>query len=244
MAPTDSAAFAQNPVVEVLHDFFDMVTPVAWAGVAVLVVLIVVRRAPDRRAVRGAAGLAVIAAIWVAEVAYMTNDGFSGNARYLIMPAAIVCLLGGLGIGWLVAAVPRVRSATGPAAAGLAVLAALAMGLPAAVDLPAAVRSVTYQSRLNDGVGPAIERAGGAAALRRCGTPYTGPFQVPVVAWHLGLHTNQVTSLHPAVVPAVVFRVANARGRPPVPSLDSLGGEAGVRTVSIAHGWRIVERCR
>src|SRR6476619_7178 len=36
----DSAAFADNPVVEVLHDFFNMITPVAWAGLAVLVVLV------------------------------------------------------------------------------------------------------------------------------------------------------------------------------------------------------------
>jgi hypothetical protein len=92
-------------------------------------------------------------------------------------------------------------------------------------------------------VGPAIDRAGGPAALRRCGAPYTGPFQVPVVAWHLRLHTGQVTSLRPPAAPAVVFRSANARGGAPAPALDSLGGEAGVRTVSVAKGWRIVERC-
>ena len=239
----DSAAFADNPVVEVLHDFVKMVTPVAWAGLAVLVVLVVVRRVPDRRVVRPVAVLGALGVIWVAEVAYMTNDGFSGNARYLIMPAALVCLLGGLGLGWLVAALPRLRAARGPGATALVAFAALAVGVPTAVGLPDAIRGVTYQSRLTDGVGPAIDRAGGAAALRRCGAPYTGPFQVPVVAWHLRLHTGQVTSLRPAVAPAVVFRSANAPGGVPTPALDSLGGEAGVRTVAIAHGWRIVERC-
>jgi len=128
-------------------------------------------------------------------------------------------------------------------APALTVMLALAVGVPTAVDLPKAIQGVTYQSRLTDGVGPAIDQAGGPAALRRCGAPYTGPFQVPVVAWHLRLHTGQVTSLRPAVAPAVVFRSANARGGAPAPALDSLGGEAGVRTVSIAHGWRIVERC-
>lgn len=242
----DSAAFADNPVVEVLRDFANMVTPVVWAGVAALVVIVVASRGtsrPPRREVRAATALAAIGVVWVAEVAYMTNDGFSGNARYLIMPAAIACLLGGLGLGWLVAALPRLRSATGPAALALAVLAALAVGVPTAVDVPGALRGVSYQSRLTDGVGPAIERAGGAAALRRCGTAYTGPFQVPAVAWHLRVHTGRVTSLRPPVVPAVVLRSANARGGRVAPALDSLGGEAAVRTVAIANGWRIVERC-
>ncbi|MEP6953085.1 MAG: hypothetical protein ABI950_03365, partial [Solirubrobacteraceae bacterium] len=186
-------------------------------------------------------GLAAIGVVWVAEVAYMTNDGFSGNSRYLIMPAAIVCLLGGLGLGWLVAALPRLRSARGAVAVALTAVAALAVGVPAAVDLPGAARGVSYQSRLTDAVGPAIERAGGAAALRRCGHAYTGAFQVPVVAWHLRVHTGRV-SMYPAR-PAVVFRVANAPGARPAPSLDAVGGEAGVRTAAIARGWRIVERC-
>ena len=242
----DSAAFADNPVVEVLRDFVNMVTPVAWAGVAVLIVLALVAPRtshPRRREARAAAVLAALGVVWVAEVAYMTNDGFSGNARYLIMPAAIACLLGGLGLGWLVAALPRLRSATGPLALSLVAVAALAVGVPTAVDLPNAIRGVTYQSRLTDGVGPAIERAGGAAALRRCGDAYTGPFQVPAVAWHLRVHTSRVTSLRPAVVPAVVLRAANSKGGRVAPALDSLGGESGVHTVAIANGWRIVERC-
>ena len=40
----------------------------------------------ERRAAVGSLGGAP--SRWVAEVAVMTNDGFSGNARYLIMPAA------------------------------------------------------------------------------------------------------------------------------------------------------------
>ena len=53
-----------QPVIEVLHDFFEMITPVAWAGLAVLVVLVAVRRAPDRREVRAAAGLMAIGVVW------------------------------------------------------------------------------------------------------------------------------------------------------------------------------------
>ncbi len=240
----DSAAFADNPVVEVLRDFAAMVTPAVWAGLGLVLLLAVVRRAPGRREARAAAGLALVAAVWVAEVAYMTNDGFSGNSRYLIMPAALLCVLGGLGLGWTVAALPGLRSARSVVALALALAAALAVGAPAAVDLPSWVRGVNYQSRLTDAIGPLVERAGGRRALLACGNPYTGPFQVPSVAWHLRVHTSQVTSLKPAVTPAVVFRAANGRGRPVGPALDALGGEAGVRTVATGGGWRIVERCR
>lgn len=241
----DSAAFADNPAAEVLKQFAGMITPAIWVGAGLLVLIAVLRRTsshPPRRDVRAAVGLALAAAVWVAEVAYMTSDGFSGNVRYLIMPAAIVCVLGGLGLGWAVAALPRLRSAAGPAAIALVAVAALAVGIPSATGVPSAIRGVTYQARLTDGVGPAIEAAGGRKALLACGDPYTGPFQVPVVAWNLHVHTNAV-NLRPAA-PAVVFRAANSTRARPGPALDALGGESGVRTAAIGGGWRIVERCR
>ncbi|MGZ6640364.1 MAG: hypothetical protein ACXVFN_00925 [Solirubrobacteraceae bacterium] len=238
----DSPAFAHNPVVEVLKQFVGMITPGVWAGLAALVLLALLRRGPGRRAGRAAVVLAAASAIWVAEVAYMTSDGFSGNTRYLILPAALVCVLGGLGLGRLVAALPRVRALAPRPALAVAALAALAVGVPTAIDLPPTIRIVTYQARLTDGVGPAIARAGGRQALLACGAPYAGPFQVPVVAWHLHVHTTAV-NLHPQV-PAVVFRAANGPHKRPGPSLAGLGGAAGVRTLATDSGWRIVERCR
>jgi hypothetical protein len=234
----DSAAFADNPVVAVLRDFTAMITPAVWAGIAALVLIALMRRAPGRRELRGALGLAIVGAVWVAEVAYMTNDGFSGNSRYLILPAALVCVLGGLGLGWAAAALPRTRAAV-PA---LAVLAALAVGIPTAIDLPVAVRGVTFQARLTDALASTVERAGGRQALLACGAPYAGPFQVPIVAWNLHVHTSAV-NLEPSA-PAVVFRAANGPGRPAGPGLDGVGGEQAVRTAAAGGGWRIVERCR
>ena len=104
------------------------------------------------------------------------------------------------------------------------------------------MRGVTYQSRLTDAIGPLVQRAGGRRALLACGKPYTGPFQVPSVAWHLRVHTNTV-QLAPTV-PAVVFRASNGPRKGAGPALDALGGEAGVRTVATGGGWRVVERCR
>ena len=58
-------------------------------------------------------------AVWVGEVAVMTNDGFSGNTRYLIMPAALACVLAGTGIGWLIRALPARWFGGGVAVAAL-----------------------------------------------------------------------------------------------------------------------------
>ena len=55
----------------------------------------------------------------------MTNDGFSGNARYLIMPAAVACVLAGTGIGWLIRALPARWFGGGFAVAALSVVAAV-----------------------------------------------------------------------------------------------------------------------
>jgi hypothetical protein len=38
----------------------------------------------------------------------------------------------------------------------------------------------------------AIAKAGGEAKVKSCGSVFSGPFQVPSVAWRLHLHTNQV----------------------------------------------------
>jgi hypothetical protein len=71
---------------------------------------------------------------------------------------------------------------------------------------------------------------------------------VPAVAWQLDQHTTAVRSASapgdaPAKVPAVVFRSHTTSTSHPVPPIDSIGGEAAVKTFAIAGGWRIVGRC-
>jgi hypothetical protein len=56
---------------------------------------------------------------------------------------------------------------------------------------------VTWDQVRRDAVGDrdlpnAIDAAGGAAAIRRCGTVFTGPFHTPAVAWAMRLHLDQV----------------------------------------------------
>jgi hypothetical protein len=244
----NSAAFADDPVREVVRQFATMLTPALWIGLGTLAVMMVLRLGSGRRERRAVIVLALAAAVWVAEVAVMTNDGFSGNARYLIMPAAVACVLAGVGIGWLIRALPARVAGNGLAVAALSVVAAVAFAAPSVQRLDAVRASVYYQARLTDGLAGAIEQAGGPARLKACGTAYTGAFQVPSVAWLLGEHTTAVRSASapgdPAPqAPAVVLRSRTTTYSHPVPGLESLGGEAGVQTLAIAGGWRIVARC-
>src|SRR5919197_6635040 len=73
----NSAAFADNPIGEVIRQFGTMLTPALWTGLAALAVTMLLRRGSAWRERRAVLVLAVAGAIWVAEVAVMTNDGFS-----------------------------------------------------------------------------------------------------------------------------------------------------------------------
>jgi hypothetical protein len=245
----NSAAFADDPIGEVVRQFGTMLTPALWTGLGALVAMLVLRLGSGRRERRVAVGLALAGAVWVGEVALMTNDGFSGNSRYLIMPAAVACVLAGTGIGWLIRAFPARWFGGTVAVAILSVLAAVAFAAPS-VDRLGAVRSaVYYQARNTDALPGVIARAGGPERLKACGTIYTGAFQVPSVAWFLGEHVTTVQSASapgdlPPQVPGVALRSKTTAGsRFAVPNIATLGGEEGVKTFAISGGWRIVGNC-
>jgi hypothetical protein len=250
---SNSPAFADDPVRAVVDQFHLMLSqPVRLAlfalafSVAAGVVLrrVLPRRSPTDGEMAFVGAILVVATLWVAEVALMTNDGFSGNIRYLVMPHALVCLAAGIGVGWLL------RLALGRLAAGLGVVA-IALGLatgyvfakPDLVHLRVDLNSISYQARLTNEVSGLVARAGGASRLRACGDLYTGPFQVPLIAWNLHVHTTDISSL-PAVRPAVVFRAVSIPSARATPTLRGLGDPRDLRTLSVAKHWRIVAACR
>ena len=236
----DSAAFARHPAAEVFRQFGSMLTPVVCAGLAALVPLAIARRAPGGNRLAPALALLGGAGIWVAEVAFMTSGGFSGNSRYLILPAAVLCVLAGAGLGWALLAIRApLRGAAGIA---LALATAAAFAVPSVGHLGGVRASVGYQGRLVAGLKTAIERAGGRKRLLRCGVPFAGPYQVPALAYQLHVHTSAI-GLDP-VAPAVAFQVRNTVAEPPTPSLDGLGRGTVVRTFTISRGWRIAGSCR
>lgn len=232
-APT----YADNPAKAVLGDAGDMLTGPLVAGLIAVAIMVMVKRS------KPIAWLIAMAIAWLGLVAYMTQDGFSGNQRYLIAPVALLIVLGATGAGWLVhGALARIGTAGTRAAvvAAVAVVAGAGFMVPSFQRLGPTFTGLKWQADLADQLPGLVAQAGGADALKRCGDPYTGPFLVPVVAWNLHLHTRQV-QLDPKV-PAVVFRVKTTEfTRGAAPSLRGVG--AAGRTLASSDKWRIVAAC-
>jgi hypothetical protein len=235
-APT----YAENPAIETLRHAGGMLTAPLLVGLSAGAVMLMVRRD------RVVAALVAMGIAWLGLVAYMTQDGFSGNQRYLIAPLAVFIVISGAGAGWTASLlVERVRAgASRPGAVRVVVvaLAAAAAGLlfafPSFERFRPTLRSLEYQADLADELPAVVRSAGGAEALKRCGDPYAGPFQVPVVAWTLRMHTKDV-QLEPRV-PAVVFRARTTSRSRPVPLLDAVGDDT---TAATGVRWRIVTAC-
>jgi hypothetical protein len=240
-APT----YADNPAREVLHDAGLMLTTPLIVGLLCCGVMVMFRKN------RVMAVLIAGSIAWLGLVAYMTSDGFSGNQRYLMGPISVFMVLGGAGIGWalqlvvdLVARrIPAVRAVGRRPSAAVVVLASVVVGVafaaPSFARFSTNLKSLKYQAQLADELPGLIRDAGGAAKLKACGAPVTGPFLVPVVAWNLRMHTKDVQLVPRA--PTVVFRVkTNERSRP-VPTLKDIG--AAGTTLATGSRWRIVAAC-
>jgi len=212
-----SAAFAENPGLEVAYRFqVRTIWPIS-AGAALALILAIVafvrRRAQGTVLFLAAAGLA-----WLVLVAVMTQFGYAGNQRYLIVTTAALCVLGGVGVGRIFEGLrqattrmvgdrPRLGLA---AAAAVFLLGSLAL-IPAIRDkvdnTERVVDKLGYEASLWEDLPEAIERAGGRDRLLRCGSLYTGPFQTQMLAYELGVHGLDVADANLGTrPPGVAFR--------------------------------------
>lgn len=138
--------------------------------------------------------LAAIATVVMVLVALLAQTvGFTGNSRYLIVPVAIVCVLGGIG---LVHGARLATSRLSPRRARVVLAVAVVAGAP---FLAGNVLRVTGQwgdvrseAREYGALPDLIARAGGEAAVRRCGLVYTRGFHTQAVAWGLHVHESGV----------------------------------------------------
>ena len=222
-----------------MQNAIDMVPPVAAVGALVMAVLAFVLRRRDER-FRIALGLLALAAAWIGLVAVMTVGGFSGNQRYLVVPAALLTVLGAAGIvSAAVLVAPRLRGIPGVAALAAGALLAVALVAPDADGISPTLRGIEYQASLTEDLETLVADAGGAERLLSCGNAYTGPFLVPAVAWELGTHIEDVR-LEPEP-PAVVFHVKTVSSvRWYSPGLRAGGAaELGRR-----GGWVLTADCR
>ena len=218
------------------------------------------------RAQAGVVIAGVLGAAWWVVVAIMTQAGFSGNNRYLVLGAALIEIAGGVGWGWLALelgrALPRYVAPLRSAGQGalnavrwgaLALVAAIFLLLPNwvgnnLIDIQRTHRSLTYQAHLREDIAKAVSRVGGPAAVRRCGTVMTEGFQVPMLAWNLGVHTLQVqaspvsASAPPPPAPNVVFQTRAQRNAHLLPLLRTWPG-THYQLVTRVRTFRVYEHC-
>jgi hypothetical protein len=168
-------------------------------------------RTPQGRA-QAAAGLAGVAGLaWFVVIATMTQIGFSGNNRYLVLGSALVEICGATAWGWAALelgslaarGLRRARHSTASALTQACSWSALVLVAAGFALLPSWVgsnlisiarthRSLVYQAHLRQGVTRLVAQYGGAGKLLRCGQVMTEGFQVPLVAWTLDVHTRAV----------------------------------------------------
>jgi hypothetical protein len=214
--------------------------------------------------------LGVLGLVWFVVIAILTQAGFSGNNRYLVLGSALVEIAGAVGWGWLAIEIGRLASrrlgaggsrarAVGLGGAGVAIAALAFLLLPNFVgtnliDIQRTHRSLVYQAQLREDVTRIVSDYGGPKKLLACGTVMTEGFQVPLVAWTLGTHTEQIVpppagTLAPAsIAPNVILQARDTRHAAllPLPAMIINWEREGVhyRLVTHQRTYRLFTACR
>lgn len=134
----------------------------------------------DRRTVVRA--MFAAATVMMVAVAVLAELGFTGNIRYVTLPASLVCVLGAVGLMRL----PRPRLGTALAGVGVAV----SLG----IVVHGGVRLVREELTLGARLDAAVEAAGGEDAIRSCGQVATTAFERQALAYRLELPSVAVAT--------------------------------------------------
>jgi hypothetical protein len=238
----NSPAFAQHPFVRVIQDTWPLVITPVKAAAAFALVLAAIDWIRNRR--QGAVlAVGLLGFSWIVLIALMTQAGFSGNPRYIILGTSLLAVCGGVGFGRVVqfagAAVTRIFGPSRPRlalAAGIVAFAVLSLATvhwaaPRFKNFGKLDKALRYQAELRYDLRDALAKAGGADAFKACGKATAGKFSVPLVAWHLDEHTLDV-GLVPAPQGVIAAaRTTNKLSLKPQPEQPYPPGYAPVQTV-------------
>jgi MFS family permease len=235
----NSPAFARHPFVKVIQDTWPLVITPVKAAAAFALVLAAIDWVRKRR--QGAVlAIGLLAIAWIVLIAGMTQAGFSGNPRYIILGTSMLAVIGGVGFGRVVQfvgdAVGSRFGARGTVAAGglafvLLALATAHWAAPRFRNFDDLDRALRYQAELRHDLGDALAKAGGASAYRSCGHATAGKFSVPLVAWYLHEHTLDVGLFPTPQGVIVAARTTNNRRLIPQPQQPYPPGYKPVATV-------------
>jgi hypothetical protein len=160
-------------------------------------------------------GIAAISTAFMCSVALGAEVAFTGNQRYLVVAAALACVV--CGVGWaelVVLARRRLPRAAFVAVTCVALLAVAPFVAGGVNRLRDRLDGIRRESLHYTDLKTAISAAGGRDALLRCGTVYTTRFDTQAVAYDLRRHLFQV-QIFPAVPGTVVAANSTALARDP-----------------------------
>jgi len=238
-----SPAFAPDPTQAILDMTRIMVPRTVW-WLASLGAVMAVIAAFGRRF--KPLGFALLPAAWVALVARMTETGFAGNPRYLLIATSMFCVLSGAGIGsvlgWVQVGVARFDRRL--ARVAVVAVTALVVGLSWGGDFGQRWhRWEVLDSFLRNehahraGLPEAVVLAGGSAKVDSCGLITTNNFQVPMVSWYLDLHIDRIGL--DSTGPGTAFQTKTT----PRSKLDPPTGPPGGRVVGVSEPWIVWQKC-
>jgi hypothetical protein len=225
---------------------------------------------PAIRARAWVVALGLFGLVWWLGIAFETQAGFSGNNRYLVLGTAPVAIVGGVAWGWFSRTVANWIGRLAGLASGLKSLTTAAFAIPAGtavaiglflavppwigknvISLPRTHHALVYQAHLRQDLTAAVQKAGGANALLRCGPVMTEGFQVPMAAWTLGVRTLDVEAPPARLAgppwPAVILqtRAQSNSTLLPTPAQIIAWERAGAHYTLIAHvrTFRVFSTC-
>jgi hypothetical protein len=198
--------------------------------------------------------------LWWVGIAVLTQAGFSGNDRYLVLGSALISIAGGVGWGWgAVTAVQLAgrffggvrRHLTVVTTAAVALALAILIGAPpwigpSIIDVPATHRALVYQAQLRTDMTRAVQAAGGKSRILACGTVMTEGFQVPMLAWNLDVHTGRIeaspTEAGEGTPPNVIFQTRAQRSAHLLPIVGAWHGTHYTRVTHV-RTFRVYAQC-
>lgn len=229
--PTEGGALlGPHPALTVVLQALRTPAP-PWVTAFGATVLALLARAwpPGRR--RALAVIAAATTAWaLVVVGLVAAGGSSGDTRYLIGWTVGVPVVGAVGAAEaLCALVARFQRHRLPRPLAIGLTACLAVGsagacVPRLQGLQHDLAGVRAHSNSYRALYATVRAAGGPSAVRACGTGKsigigalvgTEPHHVPVLAWKLDVHFNQVAT-H-AVVPGTTFALSATPGPLPPP---------------------------
>ena len=166
-------------------------------------------------------------------IALMAQAGFTGNIRYLTIPIGLTGIVGAAG---LVRLGRLAWARLGPRRGVVAIVLGAAVVAPFAADAVVRtrdeVRSGQRETALYAALPDAIARAGGRAAVLRCGSPITLDLDTQTVVRDLGV--RQVRGAKFALVPGTILarRGSQLAGDPKFP-----------HRLAITSRWVIASSC-